>query len=137
MTKKKARPAPPQKAPTELTESQEATPKWTFLTNHAHVLVCLTQNPEARMRDVAQLIGVTERAVQRIVAELEEAGYLTHEREGRRNHYTVRDELPFVSWAGAALGPAPVCASRRRKRGAATPPTCSGPAAWRSRPPAA
>jgi len=68
---------------------------WTFLTNHAHVLVCLSRDPEARMRDVATEVGVTERAVQRIVAELEDAGYLAHERDGRRNRYQIRDSLPL------------------------------------------
>lgn len=66
---------------------------WTFLTNHAHVLLCLTREPEARMRDVAQLVGITERAVQRIVAELEGAGYLERVRLGRRNRYKVRVDL--------------------------------------------
>lgn len=68
---------------------------WTFLTNHAHVLVCLSRDPEARMRDVAAEVGVTERAVQRIVAELEGAGYLEHERDGRRNRYRIRASLPL------------------------------------------
>lgn len=66
---------------------------WTFLTNHAHVLVCLVENPEARMREVAARVGITERAVQRIVAELEEAGYLSRMREGRANRYIVHDDL--------------------------------------------
>lgn len=70
-------------------------PQWTFLTNHAHVLLSLAQNPDALMRDVAAAVGVTERAVQRIVAELEEAGYLLKEREGRRNRYEVRTTLPL------------------------------------------
>ena len=70
-------------------------PAWTFLTNHAHVLLCIAREPEVRMRDVAQLVGITERAVQRIVAELEEAGYLTRSREGRRNRYEVRTDLPL------------------------------------------
>lgn len=62
---------------------------WTFLTNHARVLIALAQDPEARLRDVAGLIGITERAVQLIVADLEAAGYLTRERVGRRNRYTI------------------------------------------------
>jgi DNA-binding transcriptional ArsR family regulator len=70
-------------------------PTWTFLTNHAHVLLCLSRDPEARLREVAELVGVTERAVQRIVAELEDAGYLSRAREGRRNHYRVRGDLPL------------------------------------------
>lgn len=66
---------------------------WTFLTNHAHVLLCLVENPEARMREVAARVGITERAVQRIVTELEEAGYLSRIREGRANRYIVHEDL--------------------------------------------
>ncbi|WP_432133843.1 MULTISPECIES: helix-turn-helix transcriptional regulator [unclassified Streptomyces] len=62
---------------------------WTFLTNHARVLIALARDPEARGRDVADLIGITERAVQLIVADLEAAGYLTRTRVGRRNRYTI------------------------------------------------
>jgi DNA-binding MarR family transcriptional regulator len=68
---------------------------WTFLTNHAHVLLCVTKDPSTRMRDVADAVGITERAAQRIVAELVEAGYLEREREGRRNRYRVHSELPL------------------------------------------
>lgn len=64
---------------------------WTFLTNHAHVLICLSRDPSQRMRDVAQQVGITERAVQRIVADLEEGGYLTVVKEGRCNRYEVQD----------------------------------------------
>jgi hypothetical protein len=62
---------------------------WTFLTNHAHVLVSIARDPTARLRDVAAEIGITERAAQAIVADLEAAGYLRRSRVGRRNHYTV------------------------------------------------
>ena len=65
---------------------------WTFLTNHAHVLFCIADDPDMRLRDVAGRVGITERAVQRIVAELEEAGYLTHSKVGRRNHYEIDAE---------------------------------------------
>jgi len=68
---------------------------WTLFTNHAHVLVCIAQDPDLRLRDVADQVGITERAAQRIVAELEEAGFLTHERVGRRNHYEVMLETPL------------------------------------------
>ena len=68
---------------------------WTFLTNHSHVLLCLVQDPEARMRDVAEKVGITERAVQRIVSELEAAGYVSRTREGRRNTYEVNGALPL------------------------------------------
>lgn len=73
----------------------EPSGSWTFLTNHAHVLICLTADPHLRIRDLAARIGITERAVQRIISELEEAGYLTHEREGRRNVYRVRPNRPL------------------------------------------
>lgn len=62
---------------------------WTFLSNHGHVLVSLAVDPEIRMRDVAVRVGITERAVQRIVKDLEEAGYVVRERVGRRNRYVV------------------------------------------------
>jgi DNA-binding IclR family transcriptional regulator len=62
---------------------------WTFLTNHAQVLLCLADTPNIRLRDVAQRVGITERATQRILAELVDAGYVRTERVGRRNRYTV------------------------------------------------
>ena len=63
---------------------------WTFLSNHAHVLVCLARDPDALLRQVAADVGITERAVQQIVSDLEAAGFLTRSRVGRRNRYTVR-----------------------------------------------
>ena len=68
---------------------------WTFLTNHAHVLLCIAQDPEIRLRDVAEKVGITERAAQRIVADLESEGYITTEKIGRRNRYVVHSELPL------------------------------------------
>jgi len=68
---------------------------WTFLSNHAHVLICIAADPETRMRDIADRIGVTERAVQRIIAELEEGGYVKITREGRRNRYSVDSTRPL------------------------------------------
>ncbi len=65
------------------------------MTNHAHVLLCIAGEPEVLLRDVAHRVGITERAVQRIVAELEEAGYLVRHRVGRRNRYSIRAELPL------------------------------------------
>jgi hypothetical protein len=70
-------------------------PDWTFLTNHAHVLLCVSRDPTARLRDVAEVVGITERATQRIVAELEAAGYLTRKRDGRRNRYDVHPGVPL------------------------------------------
>lgn len=69
--------------------------RWTFLTNHAHVLLCLARDPEIRLRDVAEKVGITERAAQRIVADLENEGYITTERIGRRNKYVVHSEAPL------------------------------------------
>ncbi|MEU8296364.1 MarR family winged helix-turn-helix transcriptional regulator [Micromonospora sp. NPDC048909] len=62
---------------------------WTFLTNHGHVLLAIARNPTARLRDVADEVGVTERAAQAIVADLEAGGYLVRTRVGRRNEYTL------------------------------------------------
>ena len=62
---------------------------WTFLTNHGHVLLCLAQEPQLRIRDLASKVGITERAVQRIISELVREGYLKKAREGRRNHYQL------------------------------------------------
>jgi len=69
--------------------------EWTFLTNHAIVLLCLAADPNQRLRDVAASVGITERAVQRIVADLEEAGYVTRTRVGRRNRYELHPDLPL------------------------------------------
>lgn len=68
---------------------------WTFLTNHSHVLLCIADDPDIRLREVADKVGITERAVQRIVAELEDAGYLAHQRMGRRNHYEIDATQPL------------------------------------------
>ncbi len=68
---------------------------WTFLTNHAHVLVCVSRDPGMRLRDVADDVGITERAAQRIVADLVDAGYLERRREGRRNRYELNSDLPL------------------------------------------
>jgi predicted transcriptional regulator len=78
------------------TAADDATePSWTFLTNHSHVLLCIAQSPELRLRDVADRVGITERAVQRIVSELEDAGYITRSRLGRRNMYEVHEQKPL------------------------------------------
>lgn len=68
---------------------------WTFLTNHAHVLICLTEDPEMRLRDVAFAVGITERAVQKIITELELGGLLERERHGRRNVYRIHAKQPL------------------------------------------
>ena len=68
---------------------------WHFVTNYAHVLVCIASDPTARLRDIASTLGVTERTATQLVKDLEAAGYLTKTREGRRNRYEVHDELPL------------------------------------------
>lgn len=68
---------------------------WTFLTNHGHVLLCLSRDPDLRIRDLAARVGITERAVQRILHDLVEDGYLTVTKAGRRNHYSVQDQRPM------------------------------------------
>lgn len=73
----------------------KASSPWTFLTNHAHVLVCLANDPQMRLRDVSLAVGITERAVHKIVAELEAGGILERERQGRRNSYHIHPNLPL------------------------------------------
>ncbi len=70
-------------------------PAFTFLTNHSHVLLCLAQDSELRLRDLAEKVGITERAVQGIISDLESAGVLTREKVGRRNRYTVHRHQPL------------------------------------------
>lgn len=69
-----------------------ALPSWTFLTNHTHVMLAIKRSPELRQREIAAMVGITEGAVQRILGELEDAGYLRRERVGRRNRYEVADD---------------------------------------------
>lgn len=68
---------------------------WTFLSNHGHVLLCLAKDPEVRLREIATLVGITERAVHRIVQELEESAYIKKSRIGRRNQYTIDSDRPL------------------------------------------
>lgn len=70
-------------------------PRWDFLTNHAHVLVCVARDPGVRLRDIAAAVGITERAAHRIMSELVNEGYLLREREGRRNRYEVNTKRPL------------------------------------------
>ncbi|WP_051103612.1 hypothetical protein [Terracoccus sp. 273MFTsu3.1] len=90
---------------------------WTFLSNHGHVLVCLADDPDMLLKDVAANIGLTERAVQQIVADLEGARVITRHREGRRNRYVVRREVRFRHplEAGLRVGDF-IDLSRRRPR---------------------
>ena len=88
--------AKPSKSEAEKTaETGNTGPKWTFLTNHAHVLTVLESNPDLVLREVALRVGITERAVQRIIVDLEESGFLERERVGRQNHYRVLKDQPL------------------------------------------
>ena len=74
---------------------QDGTPGWSFLTNHAQVLLCIASDPGVRLREIGEAVGITERAAHRIVAELAAAGYISRTRNGRRNHYTIKSHLPL------------------------------------------
>lgn len=72
-----------------------AAKSWTFLSNHAHVLICLAAHPDMLLREVAARVGITERAVQMILSDLESEGLLSRQRIGRRNHYQLRLDQPL------------------------------------------
>lgn len=78
-----------------LAEPQRELPTWTFLTNHAHVLIALHRNPELRQRDISYAVGITIGAVQRIIDDLEADGYITRTKVGRRNRYQINPERPL------------------------------------------
>jgi DNA-binding IclR family transcriptional regulator len=69
--------------------------EWGFLTNHGQVLLCIARDPEARLRDIAAELGITERTAYGIVADLTDAGYVVKSKEGRRNRYEVQSHLPL------------------------------------------
>src|SRR3954454_23088134 len=79
----------------ENAERSRPAPEFSFLTNHGKALLLIAHDPRIRMRDIADLLNITERATHRIVAELDRAGYVDREREGRRNVYSVRTHLPL------------------------------------------
>jgi DNA-binding IclR family transcriptional regulator len=79
----------------EKADASPTAPQFAFLTNHGKTLLLIAHDPRIRMRDIARLLNITERATQRIVADLDKAGYLERERLGRRNVYTVRTHLPL------------------------------------------
>jgi DNA-binding Lrp family transcriptional regulator len=68
---------------------------WTFLTNHAQVLLCIARDPGIRLRDIADRVGITERSAYAIVLDLAEAGYIVKEKSGRRNRYQIQAHLPL------------------------------------------
>src|SRR3954451_702544 len=69
--------------------------RWDFLTNHAHVMLCVAKDPGIRLRDVATAVGITERSAHKLLSELVDDGYVERERHGRRNRYEVKLELPL------------------------------------------
>ena len=73
--------------------SPDGSKSWRFLSNHTQVLLCIQRDPNVRYRDIAETVGITERAAQRIVADLIESGYVESERVGRRNHYRVNTDI--------------------------------------------
>ena len=81
--------------------------RWTLLTGHGHVLTEIAKNPDARIRDISPAVDLTERTVQAIVADLEQAGYITRTRVGRRTRYTLKPDTPFRHRAqdGLRVGP--------------------------------
>jgi hypothetical protein len=74
---------------------QSSGPGWSFLTNHARVLLCIANDPGVRLREIGDAVGITERAAHRIVTELADAGYISRARVGRRNRYTIQSDLPI------------------------------------------
>ena len=75
--------------------------EWSFLTNHARVLLCVAHDPAIRLRDIASTLGITERTVHGILADLANAGYVVKERNGRRNHYQIQRHLPLPEASGS------------------------------------
>lgn len=84
-----------------------ATAGWHFVTNHTQVLLCISSNPDIRLRDIAARVGITERAAQRIVADLVNEGYVSRTRSGRRNQYAIdrRKEMRHPAQFGFEIGP--------------------------------
>ncbi len=89
-------------APARHASTRSARPGWTFLTNHGHVLLAVAADPDTRISDVAHRVGITPRAALLILRDLEDAGYLSRERQGRRTHYTVARHRPFRHPAAAS-----------------------------------
>lgn len=76
--------------------AESTAPIWGFLTNYAQVLISIAEDPGIRLRDIGERVGITERAAHRIVVELATAGYITRQRNGRRNHYAINEHLPLT-----------------------------------------
>ena len=103
---------------------RDGTPSWSFLTNHAQVLLCIAHDSGIRLREIGEAVGITERAAHRIVVELPDAGYISRTRNGRRIHYTIQSHLPL---------PDPLAREPRLLRGARRRPSADralGSAPW-------
>jgi hypothetical protein len=81
-------------------EDPVTAPSWSFLTNHAQVLLCIAHDPEIRLRDIAARLSITERSAYGIVTDLTEAGYIVKHKDGRRNRYQIQAHLPLPDPAG-------------------------------------
>ena len=80
--------------------AEDTTRRWKFLTNHAQVLACIAHDPGVLLREISERVGITERAAHRIVTDLADGGYITRERNGRRNYYTIQSGLPLPDRLG-------------------------------------
>jgi DNA-binding IclR family transcriptional regulator len=102
---------------------------WSFLTNHGRILLCIAQNPEVRLRDIAVDLGITERHVYGIVTDLTAAGYIVKQKEGRRNHYQVQNHLalPELPDREQAIGDVLDLLTGRRRKPKPTRRVQSGP----------
>jgi DNA-binding MarR family transcriptional regulator len=90
-----------------MTESAGRQATWVFLSNHAHILLCIARDPDSRTRDIAEQVGITERAAQRIVSDLIAEGYLKRTKNGRRNHYEINRQghLRTAAFVDLEIGP--------------------------------
>ena len=93
-----------------MTSSADSDRRWSFVTNHARVLACIAAEPNARLRDIARAVGITERTAGQIVADLEQTGYLIKSRDGRRNQYAIAGEKKLRHPRLEGLAPAQVLA---------------------------
>jgi len=79
----------------QMIEPPQTPAAWSLLSNHGHVLLCIARDSNVRVREIARSVGITERAVHRILGELEEAGVIARTRQGRRTHYQINEQIPL------------------------------------------
>ena len=115
--------------------------EWSFLTNHARVLVCIAHDPGVRLRDIAATLGITERSAYGIVTDLTEGGYVVKEKDGRRNRYQIQAHLPLREaitqerTIGEVLDVLVETNTRRRRRQPGDAPAPQGPSSTCPQPP--